>query len=388
MALRFDPSPYLQVWQQRRAEEESMRPDISGSVTNPLLQGLQMMNENRRQQRLMELQKQQMDMTAQGELQEQEYKYGKPIDPDVMIGQQGGQGASRLFNQGQPMQTGQPSRLIDAFNKFRSGGMKPAEARPEFMEAMGEKERNAFYDSTSPGNMADVEYKRAQTAKLNREAMGGMAGEKPPPGYRWSADGSRLEAIPGGPAEFKQQQSTEKQELIDQSLENRATLVIQKVDQALKNVNSFSTGGMSFTKSVPFVGQATGAVNLDADLDTIKALLGFEQLEQMKSQSKAGASGLGPLSDHEMRLLTAARANLEQAQTPAQLQQRLGEVKTHFQNWLQMERGINPYEQGQDSPGNNQGADQMITVSNGRETLRIPASDLAEAAADGYGRVQ
>ncbi len=171
--------------------------------------------------------------------------------------------------------------------------------------------------------------------------------KNPPNGFRWTVTGE-LEAIPGGPADIAAQAKRQTEALASAEQKDKAKLVIGKIDQALSKVSSSSAGAGSILKNVPL----TSAKNLDADLTTIKALLGFDQLAQMKNQSRSGASGLGALSDREMNLLVSARANLDQAQDPQQLVDRLNEVKTHYNNWLQIEDGINPYEKNPAAPTN------------------------------------
>jgi hypothetical protein len=139
-------------------------------------------------------------------------------------------------------------------------------------------------------------------------------------------------------------------------------LVVNKIDSALKNVNAFSAGWGSFSKGIP----GSPAMNLKADLDTIKSSLGLGKLMEMKNNSKAGASGLGQLSDKEMTLLTSAIASLEQAQTPGQLQEKLGEVKTHYQNILQMNEGINPFESGTTPNAQTPGASSGSALPSGK----------------------
>lgn len=175
MPLNFDASPYLQVWAQRQRQEEQNRVDPNAASQN-ILQGLQLMAENKRQQQLMDLQKQTLANTqmnqqferGQKEL-ESAYKYGMPISPDVSVGVPAGMGQSRLFGN-QPMNVGQGSSLIEQFNKFRAGGMKPAEARPEFMTALGQDERKEFYDNANPKFISpeDAELKLARAEYLRR----------------------------------------------------------------------------------------------------------------------------------------------------------------------------------------------------------------------------
>lgn len=182
MPLQFDPSPYLQVWQQRqqREAEDAQRPQMANQQ---ILQGLQLMADNRRQQQLLDLQKQtlagqnEQRLFERGQTElENQYKYGTPIDPNVSVGMSGGQGQSSLFGN-KPMNVGTGSSLIEQFNKFRAGGMKPAEARPEFMAALGQDERKQFYENANPKEMseADMELKLARAEYLRRPQQ-----QKPP----------------------------------------------------------------------------------------------------------------------------------------------------------------------------------------------------------------
>ena len=351
MALQFNASPYLQVWAKRKAEEEANRFDPN-TVSQPILQGLGQLAESRRQQQLVDLQKQKMTQDQQqqtwnmGQQQRQaDYEYGAPIDPNAMIASPTGQMAQSKFMPGGtgpagPMgvgaagmgQVATSGSLVDAFNSWRSGGMK-GPGRPEFAPALGKDERKAFYDRNSPESAldtrtkeAEIEFKRSQTAKNLRED--GNA-EKAPPGYRFRADGS-LEAIQGGPAEAKIRTAEERAHAAMNGLRDQADLVIGKVDQALGKVGYNTAGiGGSIMGMVP----GSEATDLESDIDTIKAVLGFNTLAEMRRASPTGGA-LGAVSERELKLLTAARASLEQRQSPAQLKARLGEIKTHYQNFL------------------------------------------------------
>ena len=167
MALQFNASPYLQVWAQQQAQNQP--PDINQTVTQPLLQGLSQLAESRRQQQLIDLQKQKMAQDQQQQTwnmgQEQrksDYEYGAPIDPNAMIAAPTNQIAQSKFMPGGTGPAGPTGvgaagmgqvatsgTLIDAFNSWRSGGMK-GQARPEFMSALGKDERKVFADRMNP----------------------------------------------------------------------------------------------------------------------------------------------------------------------------------------------------------------------------------------------
>jgi len=92
-------------------------------------------------------------------------------------------------------------------------------------------------------------------------------------------------------------------------------------------MNSAGMGGSLMAK-IP----GTDATNLRTDLDTIKANLGFAELQAMRQASPTGGA-LGAIAVQELVALQSTVASLDQAQTPAQLKARLGEVRKHYGNW-------------------------------------------------------
>ena len=192
---------------------------------------------------------------------------------------------------------------------------------------------------------------------------------KAPLGYRYLADGS-LEAIPGGPADIKNTKADEKEKALLQGQISQADLIINKVDQALKKVSGFTAGFGSKLSGVPM----TGAKDLAADMETIKANLGFQQLQDMRRTSPTGGA-LGAVSERELTALQSAVSSLDQAQSPEQLRRNLNEIKTRYQNWKTLVS----------KPTSPNGS--KIKVSNGKETLIIDSADEADAGKDGYRRI-
>lgn len=169
---------------------------------------------------------------------------------------------------------------------------------------------------------------RGQNMTDARSREANAAGGKAPPGYRFKQDGS-LEAIPGGPADIKAGEAGAKREQMQQGSLAQADRIIAKVDQALEKVGMNSAGmGGSLMAKIP----GTEATNLRTDLDTIKANLGFAELQAMRQASPTGGA-LGAIAVQELVALQSTVASLDQAQTPAQLKARLGEVRKHYGNW-------------------------------------------------------
>lgn len=190
--------------------------------------------------------------------------------------------------------------------------------------SLGAQEKQAGIENTK----ADTAYKNAGSWERMNPQIASKGTNRPPPGYRFLPDGD-LEAIPGGPAA----QKNEAREGIEATAQNaaieQAQSQIVKVDQALKNVSGWSTGwGGATFGSLP----GSQAKDLQGDLDTIKANLGFSTLAEMKRASPSGGA-LGAISESEMRLLTSARESLDREQSKEQLVRNLNAVKTHYTNW-------------------------------------------------------
>lgn len=153
---------------------------------------------------------------------------------------------------------------------------------------------------------------------------------KAPPGFRFTADGQSLEAIPGGP---KDQAPKQAARLV--AAQDRAKLVIGKVDEAVANLGKLTTGGAGAVLSrVP----GTGAYDLNKTIDTIKANIGFSELQAMREASPTGGA-LGQIAVQELTMLQAVLSSLDQGQSKEKLRKSLMDVKKHYSNWLKvMER--------------------------------------------------
>lgn len=185
-----------------------------------------------------------------------------------------------------------------------------------------EKQTDAQQLAISRGNLGVAQ------ANLGLRRQEVAQGSKAPAGYRWKADGSGMEAIPGGPADIKAGELGAKREKQQQASIAQADRVISKVDQSLNKVSWWSAGKGSILAGVP----GTDAKNLQSDLETIKANLGFAELQAMRDASPTGGA-LGAIAVQELTALQSTVSSLDQAQSPSQLKARLGEIKKHYENW-------------------------------------------------------
>lgn len=147
---------------------------------------------------------------------------------------------------------------------------------------------------------------------------------KAPEGFQWAPDGESLMPIPGGPKDTSVKDTARATGAV-----NRADIVIAKIDKALGQVGLKSAGlGGSIMANVP----GTTAVDLKKNVDTVKANIGFQELQAMREASPTGGA-LGQVAVQELQMLQAVVSSLDTEQSPAQLRENLAQARKHFTNW-------------------------------------------------------
>lgn len=148
---------------------------------------------------------------------------------------------------------------------------------------------------------------------------------KAPPGFRFKEDESgELEPIPGGPKDTGPKDAARAQATV-----KKADTVIASVDEALKQTGFFTTG---LTGAVLGKIPGTKAYDLEGTLDTIKANLGFAELQAMRDMSPTGGA-LGQVAVQELSMLQSTLASLKPGLSRDKLQSGLSKIKTHMENW-------------------------------------------------------
>lgn len=111
-----------------------------------------------------------------------------------------------------------------------------------------------------------------------------------------------------------------------QARQERVKLIDSSIDEAIEGAGNFTTGflGAGF-RLIP----GTGAFDLSATLDTIRANVGFDELQRLRDNSPTGGA-LGQVSERENILLQSVLGSIEQAQSPTQFKQRLRDLKAQF----------------------------------------------------------
>jgi hypothetical protein len=186
----------------------------------------------------------------------------------------------------------------------------------------------AFNQPYLDKNASAIAENRAQagnavaSAELHRiQATNERGGGKPPPGYRWKADGT-MEAIPGGPADLKiQGQFNQDTAALNGSLNNFDRLAAA----ANEVLNHPGLNGITGVRGVIPNIPGTAAADAQAKLNTLKSQVGFGVLQDMRNNSKTGGA-LGAVSDAEGKRLEANLAALENAQSVEQMRDSLKKI--------------------------------------------------------------
>ncbi len=158
-------------------------------------------------------------------------------------------------------------------------------------------------------------------AQAENERANGAGGGKPPPGYRWSPDGS-LAAIPGGPADQKIQgaynQDTASRIAASSAMDrlaNEAKVLMQH--PGLAGI----TGVSGSFPNMP----GSNAANAAAKFDTLKSQIAFSTLQAMRDASKTGGA-LGAVSEKELVMLQNNLAALDKAQSYEEMKKSLDSI--------------------------------------------------------------
>ena len=146
-----------------------------------------------------------------------------------------------------------------------------------------------------------------------------------PTGFQYVRDEQgrvlRMEPIPGSPAAMEADADAQASATKAANAAAGTQVLTQDIDRALEKIGPFTTGWGAYLSSIP----GTEARNLAGLLDTIRAKVGFEQLQKMRDASPTGGA-LGQVSEMENRLLQSVLGNLEQSQNDQQLRDNLNRV--------------------------------------------------------------
>lgn len=113
-----------------------------------------------------------------------------------------------------------------------------------------------------------------------------------------------------------------KARLASASIERRGNLVNSKIDESIRLIGPYTTGWGGLLSGLP----ESEARTLKNNLDTIKANVGFGELQAMRDASPTGGA-LGQVSEMENRLLQAVNGALDQLANGEDIRQSLEDIK-------------------------------------------------------------
>ena len=148
----------------------------------------------------------------------------------------------------------------------------------------------------------------------------------------------RARFIPGSKGDTESKALASKESLRQRNAAENARTVIGFIDDASPRVNRMTAGmgAMAFSK----LGD-TDAKDLATTLDSIKANIGFDRLQQMRQESPTGGA-LGQVAVKELDFLQSVRGSLDNWQSPPQLKKNLGLIRKSYERFLMANAGFDP----------------------------------------------
>jgi hypothetical protein len=184
---------------------------------------------------------------------------------------------------------------------------------------------NQGYQGTLMDYQLELKQAGASKTTVNTAPTGQRHGTIPQ-GYTIVEDpqseaGYRMVPIPGGPED-----QTAKTELANEGTRRSGDVVIEDIDRVIAKMDDggLPVAGMGggLLSNVP----GTDAHDASKLLQTIRANVGFDRLQQMRDSSPTGGA-LGAINQSEMTLLNSALGSLEQSQSPEQFRQNLERLR-------------------------------------------------------------
>ena len=148
------------------------------------------------------------------------------------------------------------------------------------------------------------------------------------PGDEPAVKGAQAGATETAKLDAKREANFTKAQSALTGFKQQADLVSGTIDKAINLIGPYSTGYGAMLSGLP----NTDARALRNYLDTIKANVGFDKLQQMREASPTGGA-LGQVSDTENRLLQAVNGAMDPMQS-GQLKENLESIKTLYQQLL------------------------------------------------------
>ena len=166
--------------------------------------------------------------------------------------------------------------------------------------------------------------------------------------------------MPGTKGYIAKQEEVARKSKLDSIIQENAETALEAAKIAKPKIGYFSTGlpGQILSN----VG-GTDAKDLEEALRPIKALTGFDKLQELREMSKTGGA-LGQVAVEELRFLQSVKGSLDTAQSEDQFRQILGNVEKYYEGKRSGTR--------QQPSENTQSRGARVPVRSEEEALSLP----------------
>lgn len=250
-----------------------------------------------------------------------------------------------------------PESLAKFQKSGNYGNLKPATGANFGKYNPGQYTPESWASFVQTGNPADLQARFAPVqidqgdVKTILEPGSGKTREfdvRLSPDQKPETKAAQTTAVKGAERAVEKQSEAPKARMALNAFESKAKNLESNVDDAINQAGFWTTGFIgSQAQKVP----GTRAFDLSKKLESIKANLGFAELQAMRDASPTGGA-LGSITERELSLLQSAWANVEQAQSKEAFVKALNDVKAI--NKAALERARAAYNQTyQETPAGN-----------------------------------
>ena len=201
----------------------------------------------------------------------------------------------------------------------------------------------AFRSPTGAGAPAPAAPAQPRAPSAQAEAPMGQPGRQ----------GITVKPIPGSKAAREAEEEREAAEMKAEAKSAQASLVVEEIGRVERLIEEATIPATGFVGNIARKYAGTNAADVDRILNTIRANVGFDRLQQMREQSPTGGA-LGQVSENENKLLQSVLGSLEQSLSEDEFKYNLARLKDTF---LDIVHGKGNRPDGLERPEGPQGLD-------------------------------
>lgn len=225
-----------------------------------------------------------------------------------------------------------------ALKALQGGVVSPQSLMPQPQELPNEAAMALFYQQ-NPWALEQAKALRGAGASNVRVDLGAQGLSPPPSGYaRTDPTKPGLIVEPGGPVDQENKDKAKKEASKVELIVKKSDSVIEEIGKAKALIGPMSVGfSGARLKGI----EQTDAYALSKVLESIKANIGFDRLQEMRDASPTGGA-LGQVAVQELQGLQASITSIDQGLRGEELSAALDKVLFHYDNWKRAASGEEP----------------------------------------------